>query len=49
MENQEEIKKLTREKKVDYSTVNSTYYIWLCFIEKQNEIDKLTREKQSKL
>ena len=36
--------KLTREKKVDYSTVSSTYYIWLCFIEKQNEIDKLTRE-----
>ena len=35
-------------KEVSYSTVSSTYHIWLCSIEKQEEIEKLTQEKEGK-
>ena len=41
---------------MSYSTVSSTYNIWLCFIatdeilaEKQEEMEKLTRDKEGEL
>ena len=49
-----EIEKLTREKKVSYSTVSNTYHIWLIskatdkvLLEKQEEIERLTKEKKA--